>query len=418
MPEQTSFKGGYADPSDDLVADLDRTYSGLRLAFVRMFRGLGIDGNAGSVVASELGINRQLAWQIATIVSEPICSAGLNVLPGRRGMELVIEACAARCTDSSLVKAASQALESFEAAVHTHAGDRASLSLLAAAWEPAEIEHRTESLRREGFRAQCALLGVQAKTQIRGVIYAPSRCGDASRVSMASYQCFSEVARFRRDHPVRLLYIETPTHDDGSLAMPIEEMPSHVSEKFRLEADLSSGCPEDIETVIQGNRAWINLKPGSIGRNATGTWIFSGSASYEHPRYQNGLDAYNHVGLTSLVPTETIHIDCLMDRSLAEHVALNSNLELLCFDASTGLPKRPIGRDDPAYLFDVFRRSPLGPAEIECDSSYPQLVSAVERAAARVGSRLDDLVGVRFTSMYVMSPMDFVIARKLPEASD
>lgn len=380
-----------------------------------MFRGLGVDGTAGSVVAAELGINRQLAWQIATIVSEPICSAGLNVLPGRRGMELVIEACAAHHADAALVQAASKALEAFEAAVHTHAGDRASLSLLAAAWEPAEIEHRTESLRREGFRAQCALLGVQAKTQIRGVIYAPSRGGDESRVAMASYQCFTDVTRFRRDHPVRLLYVEAPTHDDGSLAMPIEQMSSHIREKFGLEADLSSGSAEDVETILQGNRAWINLRPGSIGRRATGTWVFSGSAAYEHPRYRTGIDAFNHVGLTSLVPTETIHLDCLMDRSLVEHMDLGSNLELLCFDASTGLPKRPIGRDDPAFLFDVFRRSPLGPAEIECDAAFPELADAVERAAKRVGSHLDDLVGVRFTSMYVMSPMDFVFARKLPE---
>lgn len=383
-----------------------------------MFRGLGIEANAGSVVAAELGLNRQLAWQIATIVSEPICSAGLNVLPGRRGMELAIEACASRSPDRTLIEAASKALEAFEAAVLIHAGDRASLSLLAAAWEPAEIEHRTESLRREGFRAQCALLGVQAKAQIRGVIYAPSRSGDDTHVSMASYQCFTDITRFRRDHPVRLLYIEAPTHDDGSLAMPIDQMPEHVREKFRLEMDLSNGSSDDVETVIQGNRAWINLHPGSIGRNATGTWVFTGSARYEHPRFRTELDAFNHVGLTSLVPTEVFHVDCLMDRSLVEHMDLSSNLELLCFDASTGLPKRPIGRDDPAFLFDVFRRSPMGPTEIECDSAFPRLASAVERAAQRVGSRLDDLVGVRFTSTYVMSPMDFVIARRLPSSAD
>ncbi len=52
--------------------------------------------------------------------------------------------------------------------------------------------------------------------------------------------------------------------------------------------------------------------------------------------------------------------------------------------------------------------------EIECDTSFSRLANAVDRAARRVGSRLDDLVGVRFTSRCVMSPTDFVLGRRLP----
>lgn len=402
---------------DQLVRDLDAAYAQFRVSLVRMLRAVGVEARSGSAIASRIGLNRQLAWQISTIVSEPTSAAGLNVLPGSKGLDIVVEACRKEIGDDPTVAEAHRALAALEEAVRTHAGDRASLSLIAAAWEPAGIESRTEGLRRDGYRAQCALLGVQAQTQIRGVIYAPARSGDPSRVSMATYQCFVDVTRFRRDHPVRLLYVEAPTHDDGGLAMPLDEMPSHMREKFELHQDFSSGSLADVETLVQGNRGWVMLRPGPIGRQATGTWVFTGSARYEHPRYTSPRDAYNQIGIISLVPTETLHVDCLMDRSLLEHMELYESVRVLCFDASTGLPMRPVSRRDPAYLFDVSTRSPLGPTEIECDASFTRLASVVDSAAKRIGSRLDNLVGVRFSSNCVMSPMDFVIERALPRPS-
>lgn len=401
---------------DTLVNDIDAAYSRFRVSLVRLLRAVGVEARSGASIASRIGLNRQLAWQISTIVSEPTSAAGLSVLPGSKGLELVLKACQREIGDDPTVEEAAKALSRLEDVVRRHAGDRASLSLIAATWEPGGIESRTETLRRDGYRAQCALLGVQAQTQIRGVIYAPSRSGDPNRVSMATYQCFADVTRFRRDHPVRLLYIEAPTHDDGTLSMPVEQMQSHMLEKFELDEQLSSGSSDDIDIPVQGHRGWVMLRPGPIGRQATGTWVFTGSAKYEHPRYRSAKDAFNHIGIVSLVPTDTMHIDCLMDRSLIEHMDIADAVRVLCFDASTGLPMRPVSRRDPAYLFDVACRSPLGPTEIECETAFNRLANVVDRAARRVGSCLDDLVGIRFTSSCVMSPMDFILERTLPSS--
>lgn len=400
----------------DLAADLDSAYSGLRLALVQVLRSAGIDPRSGGAIASSLSINRQLSWQLATIASEASCADGLHVLPGTRGLQLFANAAARSLGEHPSLDQFAAALQTLERAVAHHAGDRASLGLLTAAWAPSSIEARTDALRRDGFRAQCALLGVQAATQIRGVIYAPSRVGDAGAVAMATYQCFHDLMRLRADRACRLLFVEAPTHDDGSPAMPVDEMRAHMREKFELDPELSAGRPEEVELITQGGRGWVTLRPGALGRAAATSYAFTGCARYEHPRYRSARDRYNQVGIVSYVPTETIYIDCLIDRSLAEHEGFVQSIECSCFDAATGMPMRPVSRSDPAFLFDLASPVPLSPTELACDPSAPELYDLVDRAARRVGTRVDDLVGVRFRSTFAMSPSDFVITRTLPEA--
>lgn len=348
------------------------------------------------------------------IAGEANTGAGLAALPGARGIQLVLEGCHKRLGDVTEVDRLRESIVKLEQAVERHAGDRASLGLLSAVWEPKAVEGRTEALRRYGFRAQCALLGIQAKTQFRGIIYAPSRSGDPDTVSMATYQCFDGLVRLRDDRPCRLLFIEAPTHDDGSASMPPEHMTQHMLEKFQFDEDFSSGDGDEIKILVQGNRGWVTLKPGNIGKAGAAHWAFTGSAAYEHPRFASPKDRFNQVGINTLVPTERMHLDCLMDRSLAEHMELRQSVTAACFDASTGLPMRPTASSDPAFLFDLQSPKALGAVEIASDPLSPDLTPLIDRAAKRVGSSLENLVGVRFTSSYVMSPSTFVLTRDLP----
>ena len=402
------------DAPDAFVSDLDSAYSTFRISLVQLLHSSGIDPRSGSAIAAELSVNRQLAWQLATIAAESACSVGLNALPGSRGIQIFVNACRRHLGEHAAINELQASVVTLERAVRRHAGDRASLGLLTAAWDPKQVENRTETLRRDGYRAQCALLGVQVATQVRGVIYAPSRRNDPATVSMATYQCFTDLIRLRRDRACRLLFVEAPTHDDGSLAMPVEEMTAHMHEKFELDESLSSGGADDIEILVEGARGWVTLRPGLLGRTAASRWVFTGSARYEHPRYRSEADIYNQVGIVTHVPTETVYIDCLMDRSLAEHVDLEHAVEASCFDASTGQPMRPASKGDPAYLFDLEQPTLLSPTELACDASVPALTEIVDQAARRVGCRVDDLVGVRFRTRYVMSPMEFIVSRTLP----
>lgn len=405
-------------------AELDLAYREVRVQLVKVLQARQIDPRSGSAIAQRLGINRQLAWQVATIAGEASASAGLTVIPGQRGLEMFVEASARESRDkrqdTDLIDLRA-AIEQLERVIATHAGDRATLSLIAAAWDSAEVERRTEELRRDAHRAQCALLGAKVATQVRGVIFAPSQHADSdgSTVAMATYQGMEGVTRVRSGHRSRLFYLELPTHDDGTRDMAVRDLPTHLREKFQLEADLSTVSPDAIEylTDAEGasHRGWVALRAGPVGNAASMRLAFTGLSKYESPRYPTPKDRLNQVAIVCHIPTELLLVDCLMDRRLAEHEHFARSLRLQCFDASTGHPMKPASSDDPAFLFDLTTFEPLERDSFRTDPDFGLTGALVERAARRVGSTPDQLVGVRYRVRYMMAPMSVIVTRELPE---
>jgi hypothetical protein len=402
-------------------ADLDLAYGELRIELVRVLQTRHIDPKSGTAIAQALGINRQLAWQVATIAAEASTPAGLTVMPGQRGLELFVEASSRLAGPASDLDQLRAAIERLEAVIRTHAGDRATLSLLAAAWDSGEVERRTEDLRRDAHRAQCALLGAKVATQVRGIIFAPSQKpqSDGSTVAMATYQGMSNVTRVRANHRSRLFYLELPTHDDGTRDMAVRDLASHLREKFQIESDLASVGPEAIEylTDAEGasHRGWVALRAGPIGTAAAMNLAFTGLSAYESPRYPTAKDRLNQIAIVCHIPTELLLVDCLMDRRLAESESFVRSLRLQCFDASTGHPMKPASSEDPAFLFDLTTVEPLGTSTFRTDPDFAMTGALVQRAAKRVGTTPEQLVGVRYRVRYMMAPMSVIVTRSLPE---
>lgn len=398
-------------------AELDQAYRDLRVHVVRVLQARQIDPRSGSAIAQTLGINRQLAWQVATIASEASTPAGLTVMPGQRGLEMFVEASARQTTAEPGVAELRAAIERLEQVIQVHAGDRATLSLIAAAWDSGEVERRTEDLRRDAHRAQCALLGAKATTQVRGVIFAPSQKGDTQRVAMATYQGMTGVTRVRANHRSRLFYLELPTHDDGTRDLSVRDLASHLAEKFQLEPALSSVDDRAIEYLVDAHRGWVALRAGPVGTSAAMTLAFTGLSSYENPRYPTERDRLNQIAIVCHIPTETLLVDCLMDRRLAESATFTSSLRLQCFDASTGHPMKPAASDDPAFLFDLTNVEPLSGDALATDPDFANSLELVRRSAARVGTTPEQLVGVRYRVRYMMAPMSVIVTRELPGGS-
>jgi hypothetical protein len=405
--------------------EIERAYTQVRADLIRVLQRYQIDPRSGTAISQGLGLNRQLAWQIATIVGETHAPEGLGVMPGNRGLELLVEACRKRLTEvhgaqrsevEREVLALGQAIEQLEQVVRMHAGDRATLGLMAAAWESNAFERRTEDLRRDAFRAQCALLGAKVETQVRGILFAPSRKGDASKVVMATYQGLRNLTRLREGRSCRLFAAQLPTHDDGSLDKSFPQLEAHIRDRFRLEEGLSTIGADQIEYRVDhpGLRASVILRPGDIGVSAAVTAAFTGVSAYESPRYATRQDQFNQITNLMHVPTETMLIDCWMDRRLPESASFLSSAYAQCFDVSTGLPKLPIVGADPAYLFDLTDRSGLSIESLRADPVLTMTSDLVARAAGRVDTRLEDLIGIRFCMKYVVAPLCVVVSRRLP----
>ncbi len=270
-----------------------------------------------------------------------------------------------------------------------------------------------EALRREGQRAQAALLGSRVRTQVRGVIFGPARSGSPLNVSMATYQAFDGLVRLRRGQHSRLFYEEVATHDDGSAAMSPGDFEAHMRDKYRVLPGMSSGGPEDIRVHVEGRRGWVTLGPGLLGNQAQSQWAVAGKPRYEPPRYQSEKDRWNQIGILSYLPTELLLLDFLFERGIAAETDLTA-ISAWCFDGSTGYPLRPASPADPAFLFALPGQRPLSPESLATDLAYPRSAELIGASAALLGLGLSDLVGVRFALPHLMSPSWLVLTRPLP----
>ncbi|MBX9737513.1 MAG: hypothetical protein K2X32_11360 [Phycisphaerales bacterium] len=403
----------------DAHAELEQAYGGVRGQIVRVLQHHQIDARSGTAIAQRLGLNRQLAWQIATIAAQPSPSIGLGVIPGARGLEMLLEASQRLGGTEALsheLASLRQAIERLESTIRIHAGDRQMLALLTATWETGELQQRTEDLRRDGHRAQCALLGTKVNTQIRGMIFASSQLGDPTRCSMASYQCLQGVTRIRAGHRSRLFYLERATHDDGTVDHKMPSLEADLRKRFRLDTELSNITEDDLEYIVDRNRGWVVLRPGSIGCSRTSTLAFTGLSGYENPRYRTPQDHVNQLLTVCYTPTENLIVDCLIDRRLPESRTFLETGQLRCFDASTGHPSTPMSDNDAAFLFEVTEVEPLSEAGFYADPTYEHMHALVAKAAAHVKVPLEELIGVRYRAKYILSPMSLVLLRPLPEA--
>lgn len=402
-------------PADTgFIPEVETALLAFRAQLVRALQALGVDPRSGTSIASKLELNRHLSWQLATLAEQAAPGAALAALPGAKGLELFAAALERAGSPAAQTTSLRAALSGLERAIEVHAGDRANLALLATAWQEDPSSVPAEALRREGQRAQAALLGSKVRTQVRGVIFGPSRTGSRTQVSMATYQAFDGLVRLRRGQHSRLFYEEVATHDDGSAAMSPLDFETHMRDKYRVLPAMSSGGPEDVRVHVEGRRGWVTLGPGPLGNQAQSQWAFAGTPRYEPPRYRSERDRWNQIGILSYLPTELLLLDFLFEREIAAETDLAA-IRAWCFDGSTGYPLRPASPADPAFLFALTQQRPLAPETLETDLAYPRSAELISTAAGLLGLPLDRLVGVRFALPYLMSPSCLVLTRPLPE---
>lgn len=415
VTQSTDQKSNGVEEQPDVSQDLQDRYSEFRKYFIRLLSHRGVDASSGTAIAAALGLNRQLAWRLATIAGEPRCSAGLQVLPGAKGLRILVSA-ARRLTDTSpdLGVAISRSVDELEAGISYHAGDRASLGLLTVGLDTLGFESRSEALRRDGYRAQSALLGLRTKYQIRGGLAVPSKSGAKETLSYAHYTCFAGLVRLRPDRPSILAYAEPPWFEKEGFAIPDGGVEAHFREKHTLLREVSSLDEDQFSTVVDGYKAWLTLQAGPIGRHGAETLAFTGSGPIEFERFRSESNKFFSFSLYSCVPTDTLYLDLWMHRSLKEHQDLRRIAQACCTNAATGVPYKPPLQTDPRYLFELEDVATLEPSSLQHDAGMPGLDKVVAEAAEQAGVRADDLVGIRFTTRYVMSPVAFVLNWLLP----
>lgn len=142
-----------------------------RLALGRVVMDVGVAWSNHNDFADVFRISKNLAWKLTRVLGERDALAALPMIPGKDAIEQFAKRASVQGANSETIKELYSALAGIDRFIETHAGDRASLELLAASADPDQdssiaINHRKSAYIGNGF-----IWGVQAKAQYRlGVI--------------------------------------------------------------------------------------------------------------------------------------------------------------------------------------------------------------------------------------------------------
>jgi hypothetical protein len=237
--------------------------------------------------ASQLGraldLDRKLAWKVTKVARTRDVFAVVEHLPGGSGSELFLKAAEKRGITPAMIQSARAALAGFERLIDTHAGDRASLEMMARAFSRdasdgagGELAHR-----KSAFLGNSATWGVQARAQLSVNIIAPS--SDPDRVDIALLSGLIDLRRLRP----KVAWVVARMGFVSSEGKPQPPVPPDANrEQRRAFADsyriplLSEFCsdpPPDLRASVTDNgMIEIELVEGPVGDTGSLTCIFSG----------------------------------------------------------------------------------------------------------------------------------------------
>ncbi|MEM8874307.1 MAG: hypothetical protein AAGD32_08600 [Planctomycetota bacterium] len=297
----------------------------------------GLGGARAVDLARTLDLDKTLAWKLARFtVNEDPCDA-FKHLPGRGGVEIVVEAAkgvGVAADQLARVRAADQSLRGF---VRKHAGDRRTFEAMLAGVRPDPVTELEE--RRSYYKAGSAIWGVRAQTQFLTLALFPSD-DQPDQLDCVQVSGYVQLERLRPQVPWLIRRLRTQ-QDDGTPYEPFKREaldPRGASERTDDERPLSlmtDYCSRPLPEIRQwvGDKGWLydELAPGDVGRAGAVTVIAGERYRNALPRYRSTDNVEGRYVLTVRTPLEHVQFDLLLHPDLTHFrwptFALFGNLE-------------------------------------------------------------------------------------------
>lgn len=154
ITDSNGLSGRFETEATSTLRELRRATASLIASFKGVDRAIE--------VSTRLGLERSLAWKVWQVAQGTSACPSVAHIPGRQGFKRFLEAAQQAGVNHELVRDAQAAFDKFEQLTVAYGGGRASAgSLLGTLSAEGRTRHET-ALRRDGFRANAAFLGVQA----------------------------------------------------------------------------------------------------------------------------------------------------------------------------------------------------------------------------------------------------------------
>jgi len=303
----------------EFADDLRETVLGLRGALLALYRAVGADPERPQEVARQFGINKNLTWKIAKVMALEDAFQAATLIPGPEGLGIMIAALGIAKRNPRVAEQVRAAAAEFEAMIARHTGDRTTLELLL---DGATESRSLEVSRKMAFRGNSGIWGLRARARITSHILAPN-AEDPTRVDMAVVSGFLDLCRLRPTANWPLFRFTS--YSDGAArplesgrGEPIEAPPSLDAPLWIMPSWCRPAAPELVS--VAGERTVTHsLGSGPVGRMGQVSSCFCGFvARSSESRYGDSPEDFGELGTYVTLPIETLVMDLLVHRSLAE----------------------------------------------------------------------------------------------------
>jgi hypothetical protein len=385
-----------------------------RGALTELVTSVGADPKRPQEIARNFKINRNLSWKLSKIIEADHPYEVVPHIPGATGIDLVLGAFEAADAPRRVIASVRRAMQSFQTAVETHAGDRATFDLMLDSMTPAPGDGTgLQRCRKLAFQGNSGLWGIQGRVRLASYFVAPSAADDGM-LDIAVLGGFVDVRRLRPDVSVPL-FMRHRYNDDGT---PIEcALRPIVSANTPTDDDLlllPEFCSDDLPRltpvpVNAGTR--YELTSGPVGNTAAMTWIFGWHTPRFASMYRTAVNTVGEHPTRIYIPTETLLCDLFVHERLPFRTPQVDVLGQL--DASWRYPDAGRERD----------RLPFGERVVDITAQPPAVATTLIPRYTEMVSRVFDCLGhdagvfrgSRFIMKYPPMPSVAVLRYDLPQ---
>ncbi len=330
----------------------------VRTSLAELVHSVGADPGHSQNMSRRFGLNKNLTWKVSRVLCEVDAIAALQHLPGRAGINILLESLATAGASKQNIDSVRAAMGEFDSLVDTHSDDREFFEVILGSLASAGQQQRSEGHRKLAFRGNCAIWGVQAKAQISTHFVVASDKADKLDLVRLSGLC--ELRRLRANVPWTVSSI-VQICSDGTFRAPkgnYEPLdPAFADEGAApLMGDFCSQPLPKVRVVPgRGSSLRHELAEGPVGNTAAVTCMNGWINHRVSSRYDDEDCEISGLSASLTTPAELLILDVFIHRDLGVNVSLEP---LLCSDLpGGGRSTRPLIRSVVCFLSTSESRS-------------------------------------------------------------
>lgn len=382
----------------------------LRRALADILTSVGADPSEPQELSRRFNLDKTLTWRISRVIREEDAWEAVAHIPGRPSIRALIDKLQTAGAAREFAESVWKAMEQFERFVEVHSGDRETLEIMVGVGNRPSAAKRMELFRKQGFQANGAAWGVQAKAHFCFHVMMPS--ADPTMVDLAAVSGLVELRRLRPNTPWTIASAQAWETDRPEIdAGPEPLFPDSAVDGVPI---IPSFCTQPLPRLrtkrSPGGTQRFELTEGELGYTGAVTIVVGWKWTQTASIYGSVPDDTGEHGLHLSTPVEVAIHDLLVHRSLS--FALRP--EAAAYSELPGGPVYPtegrgIGRMPmPEDVTSLGTHSPSMTA-----LEFPRYQELVDFTLARLGTSAQDFHGFRHRVRYPTIPTLAVLRHPL-----